>query len=129
MRRIAKLAILLGLAILLCGCAMPKTQAHQPRLVTKMQIAWKDATLTLTQPEKIEAVLSYLRLLPYKQMSIPDPILLESPGVEITLTYLDGRKRYILQKGANYISRDKGPFGPINGKIGSQLLSVLESLK
>ncbi len=116
---------ILSLPIFLSGCALPEPEAYYSRQVNQMEIHHNGQSLTLTEPSQIEAILSYLRLLPRLGTSIPDPEHMASPGVEIILTYIGGQQKHILQKGAYYLSENHLPFLPIDEKLGSQLSELL----
>ena len=118
-------AFLLLLPILLTGCYVPEEEAYYSRQVEQMEIRRNEQSVTLTEPSQIEAILSYLRLLPRLSTSIPDPEHMASPGVEIILTYIGGQQKHILQKGAFYLSENHLPFYPIDEELGSQLAELL----
>lgn len=120
--------ILLLLPLLLSGCAVQEQEAYYSRQVEIMEIRSSEESLTLTEPAQIEAVLSYLRLLPRLGTSIPNPEHMASPGVEIILTYIGGQQKHILQKGAYYLSENHHPFYPIDDELGAQLSDLLKSI-
>ena len=120
-------AFLLLLPILFTGCYVPEEEAYYSRQVEQMEIRRNEQSVTLTEPSQIEAILSYLRLLPRLSTSIPDPEHMASPGVEIILTYIGGQQKHILQKGAFYLSENHLPFYPIDEELGSQLAELLGS--
>ena len=123
MKRIVFLLILS--IFLFTGCYVPAQEAHYSRQVEQLEIHYNERSVTLTEPAQIEAILSYLRLLPQLADSIPDPQRMASPGVEIVLTYIGGQQKHILQKGAYYLSENHLPFYPIDEELGSQLTQLL----
>lgn len=117
--------LFLLLPFLITGCYVPEEEAYYSRQVEQMEIRRNEQSVTLTEPSQIEAILSYLRLLPRLSTSIPDPEHMASPGVEIILTYIGGQQKHILQKGAFYLSENHLPFYPIDEELGSQLAELL----
>ena len=117
--------LFLLLPFLITGCYVPEQDAYYSRQVEQMEIRRNEQSVTLTEPSQIEAILSYLRLLPRLSTSIPDPEHMASPGVEIILTYIGGQQKHILQKGAFYLSENHLPFYPIDEELGSQLSELL----
>ena len=117
--------LFLLLPFLITGCYVPEQDAYYSRQVEQMEIRRNEQSVTLTEPSQIEAILSYLRLLPRLSTSIPDPEHMASPGVEIILTYIGGQQKHILQKGAFYLSENHLPFYPIDEELGSQLAELL----
>ncbi len=126
MKRILLLSILPML--FLTACAIPEQEPYYSRQVVQMEIRREEESLTLTEPYQIEAILSYLRLLPRLNTSIPDPQHMATPGVEIILTYIGGQQKHILQKGAYYLSENHLPFYPIDEELGAQLIELLRGL-
>ena len=126
MKRIVLLYILP--LFLFVGCAIPEPEAYYSRQVMQMDIKRDQESVTLTEPSQIEAILSYLRLLPRLGNSIPDPEHMASPGVEIILTYIGGQQKHILQKGAYYLSENHLPFHPIDEELGAQLINLLRGV-
>ena len=116
---------LLIFPFLFTGCYVPEEEPYYSRQVEQMEIRRNEQSVTLTEPSQIEAILSYLRLLPRLSTSIPDPEHMASPGVEIILTYIGGQQKHILQKGAFYLSENHLPFYPIDEELGSQLAELL----
>jgi hypothetical protein len=123
MRRV--FIILFLLVFLLTGCYVPQQEPYYSRQVEQLEIRRLEDAITLTDPSQIEAILSYLRLLPRLNTTIPDPEHMASPGVEIILTYIGGQQKHILQKGAFYLSENHLPFYPIDEELGSQLSELL----
>ncbi len=117
--------LFLLLPFLITGCYVSEEEAYYSRQVEQMEIRRNEQSVTLTEPSQIEAILSYLRLLPRLSTSIPDPEHMASPGVEIILTYIGGQQKHILQKGAFYLSENHLPFYPIDEELGSQLSELL----
>lgn len=113
---------------LFAGCAVPVQETYYSRQVEEMEIRHNGKSVTLTEPAQMEAILSYLRLLPRLGNSIPDPSLMANPGVEIILTYIGGQQKHILQKGAYYLSENHLPFYPIDEEFGTQLSQLLGGL-
>lgn len=126
MKRIFVLSILF--IFLFTGCYVPQQEAYYPRQVVQMEIRRQNGSVTLTEPSQIEAILSYLRLLPRLADTVPDPELMASPGVEIILTYIGGQQKHILQKGAFYLSENHLPFSPIDEKSGAKLTDLLRGI-
>jgi hypothetical protein len=112
----------------LTGCQIPEPEPYYPRQVVQLEIRHNGKSVTLAEPAQIEAILSYLRLLPRLSTSVPDPEHMASEGVEIILTYIGGQQKHILQKGAYYLSENHLPFYPIDEELGAQLSELLQGL-
>lgn len=119
------IAVLLIFPFLFAGCAIPEPEAYYSRQVEQMEIKGTADSITLTEPAQIEAILSFLRLIPRMANSIPDPQHMATPGVEIILTYIGGQQKHILQKGPYYLSENHLPFYPIDEELGAQLINIL----
>lgn len=123
MKRIILLFILS--IFLFTGCYIPQPEQHYSRQVEQMEIKGTADSITLTEPAQIDAILSFLRLIPRMANSIPDPQHMATPGVEIILTYIGGQQKHILQKGPYYLSENHLPFYPIDEELGAQLINIL----
>ena len=117
--------LFLLLPFLITGCYVPEQEAYYSRQVEVMEIRRNEQSVTLTEPAQIEAILSFLRLIPRMANSIPDPQHMATPGVEIILTYIGGQQKHILQKGPYYLSENHLPFYPIDEELGAQLINIL----
>ena len=120
--------LFLLLPFLITGCYVPEQEAYYSRQVEVMEIRRNEQSVTLTEPSQIEAILSYLRLLPRLNTTVPDPQQMASQGVEIILTYIGGQQKHILQKGAYYLSENHLPFSPIDEELGAQLMELLRGI-
>ena len=120
---------ILFLPFLFTGCYIPEPEAYYSRQVVTLEIRYNENSVLLEEPSQIEAILSYLRLLPRLSSSIPDPEHMSKEGVEIILTYIGGQQKHILQKGAYYLSENHLPFYPIDEDLGSQLTELLQGIK
>ena len=116
------------LPLLFTGCYIPTPEPYYPRQVEQLEIRHNEKSVSLTAPAQIEAILSYLRLLPRLSTSVPDPEHMASEGVEIILSYIGGQQKHILQKGAYYLSENHLPFYPIDEELGAQLSELLQGL-
>ena len=120
--------LFLLLPFLITGCYVPEQEAYYSRQVEVMEIRRNEQSVTLTEPSQVEAILSYLRLLPRLNTTVPDPQQMASQGVEIILTYIGGQQKHILQKGAYYLSENHLPFSPIDEELGAQLMELLRGI-
>ena len=127
MKRILILPILS--LFLFTSCYIPEPEVYYSRQVVTLEIRYNENSVLLEEPSQIEAILSYLRLLPRLSASIPDPEHMSKEGVEIILTYIGGQQKHILQKGAYYLSENHLPFYPIDEDLGAQLTELLQGIK
>ena len=121
----------LMLCLLLTGCNMPQTQ--KSRLVTEMsvQVQQEDGALFrhYTDPQKMETVLCYLRALPGRTHSCPDPERYAGPQYRIQLHYSDGSTGYIFQHADRFLSRDFHPWQEVDSGHAAFLLPLLQSME
>lgn len=91
--------LLLLLCGLLCGCQAQKGPTN--RLVTRVDIQdASGARRTYTHPEKMKALLTYLRLLHPAGIVSPDGVT--GAATQIRFTYADGFQTEITQRGRAY---------------------------
>ncbi len=125
-------ALFIAVGLLLCGCrASAAGQPAQPlRVVTQVDVTCRqDEDIWqrhYTQPEKAQAVLSYLRLLKYRGTETPE----ETDGLlfEIQVLFSNGSQKAFFQQGDSHLRRDGGPWEKIDPEQGCKLLPLLERL-
>ena len=123
-----KLAFILCLLIALSGCT-GKKPPQSGRVVTKIDVACtKDDVqhlLAYRQPQKIEAVLNYLRCVKYRGKPESNPEALPGELYEITVTNSDGTNRIYRQKENRYLYRG-GSWETIDPNWGNYLFLLLK---
>lgn len=129
-----KLLIVLCLsATLLCGCGK-KDPPPEPlaRVVTQVDISCQHGHTLIrrhyTDPDKMEYVLLYLRLLKPRGKPEQDPEQLEHAVFEITVHLSDGNKRHYRQKAHRYFSRDSRPWELIDPAQAAGLYRLMEKV-
>ena len=110
-----KLAFLLLMPLMLCGCAKSKMPTGPMcRVVTEVQVA---ATIdgethvrTYTESPQMESVLCYLRLLEKGNRTDIDPDSFRADIFEITVFYSDGQQTFYRQLHDQLLQIDDGPW-------------------
>lgn len=134
MKKNIKIFILLCFsAVIMCGC---NTNDSQPkpltRVVTRVDISCQQENMLIqrhyTDPQKMEYVLLYLRLLKFKGKPDRDPEPLDKDVYEITVHLSDGDKRLYKQKAHRYFSRDSRPWELIDPAQASGLYLLMQKL-
>lgn len=122
------------LALLLSGCSYPAPpgEAHGSRVVTAIEVtASVDGQLQhrlYTQEHKMQAVLSYLRLLQPQLRTTIDPETFRTDAFRIILTLSDGSERVYHQLHSDYVQIDGGIWRSIDPSAGATLVRILEEL-
>lgn len=120
-----RIAILLIIALLLCGCTSKNQIKH--RVVTGIQVEYTRHGETLhrnyTKPTSIQSVLTYLRILRPFGPVIPEGV--HDSNCTITLQYSQGPNSVFLQQGNNYLQRDDGDWERINTSRATLLYPML----
>ena len=128
MEKIIKM-LMLTLCVLLCGCSHRQPQS---RLVTGIHVQAQQQQVildrTYTDPEKMEAVLYYLRALEQRQPVSNDPERYAGRQDRIELTYSDGTTRQIFQRCDQFLSEDLGPWQTVDRKKAAFLYPLLKSI-
>ena len=131
MKKSVRLLILLCFsAIIMSGCI--QNNAPHTRVVTQVDISCQQETFQLhrhyTDPQKMEYVLLYLRLLKPMGKTDPLPDDLKRDLYEITLSMSDGTQRSYRQLAHRYLSKDAGPWRPIDPKQAAGLYFLMQKL-
>ena len=115
-----KMVVFLLLPLLLCGCNRSETPiGPMCRVVNQVQVT---ATVqgqiyekVYTEPEKMEAVLCYLRLLKKGKWADIDPDSFRSDSYVITLFYSDGQHTTYRQLHSDFLQINDGRWQKIDG--------------
>lgn len=126
--------ILMG-GMLLCGCSA-NAQGPEPTpplcVVTQVDVTCRSPGDILerhyTQPQKMEAVLNYLRLLEYRGQADCDPEQLIGNAYKIMVQLSDGCSHCYYQRADQYLSRDRKPWERIDPDQARQLYLLLVEL-
>ena len=110
-----KMAIILLLPLLLCGCSRRRMPTGPMcRVVTQIQVSatidGQTQVTTYTDYPKMEAVLSYLRLLEKGNRRDIDPDSFRADIYEITVFYSDGQHTTYRQLHDQLLQTDGGPW-------------------
>ena len=110
-----KLASFLLLPLLLWGCVRREMPiGPMCRVVTQVQVAYtidgQTQVKTYTDPEGMQSVLNYLRLVQKSNQTDIDPDSFRSDSYEITLFYSDGNRNTYRQLHDGFLQIDGGPW-------------------
>lgn len=120
-------------AIIMCGCGVN----HAPpaplcRVVTQVDISCRTKHMLIqrhyTNPDKMEYVLLYLRLLNPRGKPDTDPDQINKDVYEITVHLSDGSKKLYRQKAHRYFSRDSRPWETIDPAQAAGLYLLMQKL-
>ena len=117
---------------LLGGCTTKPVKQSTVRVVTQIAVtASHNNEITqkvFQKPEKMEAILNYLRLLDPYLPSKYEAETFRSDAFEIIVHYSDGNHTTYHQIYHDYLKTDSGAWLRINSVYGSKLLSILENM-
>lgn len=118
-------------AVIMCSCRQNHTQKPVYRAVTQVDIVTQHEGQLIRRhyrtPDKMRSVLLYLRLLkPYGK-----PVKLDDDADDIYLISIslsDGTRRYYRQASHRYLSKENGPFKPIDPDHAARFYGILREL-
>lgn len=131
MKKAVKRFVLFCFSVLIMsGCGKNDAQTSPLcRVVTQVDIACRREDLLIqrfyTDPEKMESVLLYLRLLKPLGKPETDPEPLYKDVYKITVHLSDGKKRIYRQKAHRYFSKDSRTWEKIDPEYASGLYSLM----
>ena len=130
MKKFAKLIFLfLSFAIIVTGCGTNHTPSSRYRAVTQVDIVTRyEHTLIrrhYTDPQKMEAVLIYLRLIKPIGKPPQDPLQLDEDVFLIAVHLSDGNIRYYRQAAHQYFSREDQSWMAIDPSLAARLYAVM----
>ena len=134
MKKIIKLLFVCCFVLfILSGCIKNDTlQKPLCRVVTQVDISCQTEHMLMqrhyTQPEKMEYVLLYLRLLKPSGKPDVDPEQLNKDVYNITVFLSDGTKRLYRQKAHQYFASDSGPWKKIDPEKAAGLYRIMEKI-
>ena len=116
-----KLTVFLLLPVLLCGCARKEAPTGPMcRVVTQIKVAatvdGQTNSKTYTDPEGMQSVLNYLRLMKKSKQTDIDPDSFRADSYEITLYYSDGQYNTYRQLHDGFLQIDGGSWQEIETK-------------
>ncbi len=133
-----KKCLVLWVAVSLClCCGCSRKSAQRPtkpsvRYVTQVDVTCKKGESALrwyyTDPEKIEPMLLYLKLLQRRGTAEVDPVRVEGDHYEIVLHYSTGERRIYYQHADQYLSQDYKPWERINPEQAKDLQLLLDQM-
>lgn len=107
----------LAVLLVLSG-SIPKEPIRPLRVVTQVRIdgyhGQQQVCRCYTQPEKIEAVLNYLRMQENKGMAQIDPERIVGDAYTVDVCLSDGQHHIYYQRADRYLSRDYHPWQRID---------------
>ncbi len=125
-RKILPVVLLLG--SFLCGCE--KGNVYLPKTVTQVDIAGTHHNRTIqrhyTQPQKMETVLNYLRLLDYKGTTTLDPLWLPGDDWSITLGFSTGESKQYRIRADRFLCRPSGVWEKVESEGKASLYPYLQ---
>lgn len=135
MKKLQRISLVfLLLPFLFSGAAGPRLRRRPslPHTVTKIQVVCyrggERLTRHYTQPNKIQPVLHYMRLLKREGAADTDPEQLIGDRFDITLYYSDGQNRIYRQRSNRYLSKNSQPWEKINTKQAQFLYPILQAM-
>lgn len=130
-----KLFLIAFFLCILSGCSKANTDENNSalcRVVDRIDISsYHEGTLeqfTYCAPQKMEAILFYLRQLDYQGKAHTDPERICGDNYQITVTNSDGTTRSYRQRANRYLSRDHHPWECIDPKRAEILYPLLQSM-
>ena len=131
MKRMSKLFFIGCVCLIMSGCSRNNPPAPPLcRVVTQVDIFCQQKNMMLrrhyTQPQKMESVLLYLRLLKPLGKPETDPDNVEREVYEISVHFSDGEKRVYRQKAHRYLSVDNKPWETIAPEQASELYKLMQ---
>lgn len=117
--------------LLFSGCtySVPAEHAHVDRVVTQVTITatqgGKSLVYQYTDPDKMGAVLTYLRTLDATRSAPIAPETFRTPSYQIQLTLSDGSQTIYRQLHDSYLQKNDGPWHMIDPPKGATLLPLL----
>ena len=131
MKRSIKLGFLFCfVCVIMSGCLKNNSKnVSLCRVVTRIDITCKHEDLQIerhyTNTEKIESVLTYLRLLRPLSLAQDDPDRIDADIYEITVHLSDGARRVYRQKAHRYISKDFRAWKDVDPAHAAQLYALM----
>ena len=122
------------MCLLLTGCsyAAPQNENHPVRVVVQIDVtASEDGQIThyrYTHPEKLSAVLYYLRLVEPDLSAVITPETFRTDAYRITLHLSDGTQTVYHQLHSEYLQMGNGAWRKIDSARGGALVRILKEL-
>lgn len=124
--------LLILVLFIFSGCSRihtPDETSPDLRMVTRVDVACTRDGETIrrsyTAPEKLEAMLLYLRLLDPQGRADTNPEELVGTASEITLHFSNGQNRVYRQRGDRFLSKDAEPWQNIDREHAEKLYPLL----
>lgn len=116
----------------LAGCTPPLPEPTAYRVVSQIHVQYQNGSLHqrwhLHSDEKMEAVLTYLRLLDPYGTPKEDPETAPGSDIYIALVYSDGTQKLYHQRAERYLQVGHGPWKCIDTDAALQLRALLGML-
>ena len=117
---------------MITGCGSKNTNKNSSTLVTKIDIVYSqhDTTDTriYTNPEKMEVILLYLRLLRPTGTPQADPEQFQDDVFKITLHFADGHERIYRQRANRFLSAGEKAWYTVNPDHAQVLRSIFQDM-
>lgn len=132
MKKLCLIFMLFSL-FMITGCGSRNTaNKTSSKLVTQIDIVYtkQDTTVSrsYTNPEKMEVILLYLRLLRPTGKPEADPELFYDDVYKITLRFLDGHERIYRQRANRFLSAGEKPWYTVNPEHAQVLYSIMQDM-
>lgn len=132
MKKHGKFCLILAfLVLILSGCGQNDTPPA-PRLITQVDVTCtRDQQTTqkhYTAPEKMSAILNYIRLLEGHGRPETDPERIIGNAFKIVLHFSDGGQQVYYQRADKYLSRCCRPWENIDPEQGALLYPMMEDM-
>ena len=121
------LPVILLLCTILCGCE--NQDVYLPKTVTQVDITGTHLSRPIqrhyTEPQKMETVLNYLRLLDYKGTTTLDPLWLPGDDWSITLGFSTGESKQYRIRADRFLCRPSGVWEKVESEGKASLYPYL----
>ena len=131
MKRLCLIFLMLSL-FMITGCGSKNTSNHSSALVTKIDIVYSQPdttdTRSYTNPEKMEVILLYLRLIRPTGTPQADPEQFQNDVYKITLHFADGHERIYRQRANRFLSAGEKAWYTVDPDHAQVLQSIFQDM-
>ncbi len=125
MQWVGKFLTIIGIGMGFLSPVKPESHGLVTRVEIQGQVEEQSISRQYTKPEKMEAVLDYLRTLKSQEQPKLDPERLDVPSTRITVYSSTGTPKLYLQRGDTWVSKNYGPWRTVPQSKGEKLYELL----